>query len=101
MHDENKRLNWAGNYRFQAPIFAEPDSVEELQTLVAAANKVSVLGSAHSFNDIADSPQLLLSLQQLPRTMTLDPAAGSVTLSSNIRYGELAPYLEAQGFCPA
>ena len=98
MNDESKRLNWAGNYQFQAPEFAEPDSVEELQTLVAAANKVSVLGTTHSFNDIADSPQLLLSLQQLPRTMTLDPVAATVTINSNVRYGELALYLEAQGF---
>ncbi|MCA9987116.1 MAG: FAD-binding protein [Anaerolineales bacterium] len=98
MNDEIKRLNWAGNYQFQAPNFAEPDTVEELQTLVAVANKVSVLGSTHSFNDIADSPQLLLSLQQIPRTMTLDPAAATVTISSNVRYGELALYLEAQGF---
>ena len=49
------RTNWAGNYTFQAPEFRPVTSVAEAQSIVAAADNVRVLGSGHSFNDIADS----------------------------------------------
>src|SRR5690349_1158415 len=37
--------NWAGNYSYQAPQLAHPASAEELQGLVAGAQKVRALGS--------------------------------------------------------
>jgi xylitol oxidase len=55
-----------------------------------------VLGSRHSFNDVADSEELL-SLDRLPSEIAVDRAAGSVSLGAAVRYGELAEVLNAEG----
>ena len=60
-------VNWSGNVMFQAEGLLHPTSMEELRSLVATSDKVRALGSAHSFNDIADTPQALISLDGLRR----------------------------------
>ena len=72
--------NWARNYRYAAPI-VHPTSIDEVQELVAAASQVRALGSRHSFNAIADSPGILLALDQVDDAIVIDPAAMSVTVS--------------------
>ncbi len=48
--------NWSDNIEFTARDIAEPSTVEELQEVVRSAKKrVKVFGTAHSFNDIADT----------------------------------------------
>ena len=47
--------NWAGNVTFAASQLHRPTSVEELQKLVAGSPRIRALGTAHSFNRIADT----------------------------------------------
>jgi xylitol oxidase len=56
---------------------------------------VRVLGSRHSFTDIADSAQLV-TLEDLPADVVVDPSAGTVSFNAGLRYGELAQALEAE-----
>ncbi|TDW69581.1 D-arabinono-1,4-lactone oxidase [Kribbella pratensis] len=86
--------NWAGNVRFASEL-QRPRSVEELQQLVAAADKVRVLGTGHSFNRIADSTGTLVSVQDLPATVEVGERG--VTVSAGLRYGEITAALQAQG----
>ena len=90
--------NWAGNVVFAAHRLAEPASLGELQDLVAASDRVRVLGAGHSFNRIADTSGVLISLAGLPPTFELDPGRAAVTVGAGMRYGELAPRLHAQGY---
>jgi xylitol oxidase len=90
--------NWAGNHVYTAARLREPGSLEELQEIVRSAGKIRVLGSRHSFNDIADSPGDLVSLARLPRIVELDTVASSVTVDGSIRYGDLCQTLDAAGF---
>jgi len=90
--------NWAGNIVFRAGEVHRPETLEELRTLVTRADKVRVLGSGHSFNDIADSPGVLVSPSRLPRELELDTAAGAVRVSAGIRYAELSAWLHERGF---
>jgi xylitol oxidase len=90
--------NWAGNHEFSATRLHEPESIEQVQDIVRQASSLRVLGSRHSFNDIADTPGELLSLGRLPRTVEIDPAVPSVTVDGGIRYGELCELLETAGF---
>jgi xylitol oxidase len=92
--------NWAGNVIYSAGRVQRPRSVEELQTIVAASERLRVLGSRHSFNEIADSPQLV-SLRELPAEIEIDTAQASVRCSGALTYGELAPRLHANGFALA
>ena len=58
--------NWAGNASFASALEA-PRSVEELQELVAASEKLRVLGTGHSFNRIADSTVMWRALPSCRR----------------------------------
>lgn len=90
--------NWAGNYGYQAPRFAHPESLVELQDLVAGAAKVSALGSRHSFNDIADTSGTLVVLDELDTGISVDTQNMTVTVGGGTRYGTLAAELQRRGF---
>ncbi|WP_028610105.1 FAD-binding protein [Paenibacillus harenae] len=94
---ENER-NWAGNYRYGATEILVPDSMEQVQEMVARRNRVKVLGSRHSFNGIADTAASHLSLQNLNRVIALDRTSHKVTVEAGIRYGELCKYLDSHGY---
>ena len=51
--------NWAGNYRYRAGKLHRPSRLEQVQEIVVNAPRVRVLGSRHSFTDVADSSELL------------------------------------------
>ncbi|MBT2597422.1 FAD-binding protein [Arthrobacter sp. ISL-72] len=91
-------LNWAGNYRYTAPVIHRPRTLAEVQEVVAAAPKIRALGSRHSFNSIADSPGALISLESLDPAIRIDAAARTVTVSGGTRYGTLAEKLQANGY---
>lgn len=88
--------NWAGNHRYRAERLHRPATLEELREVVATAARVRVLGSRHSFSDIADSVELV-TLDDLPPDVVVDRAAGTVSLPAGLRYGELAEALHAEG----
>ncbi len=90
--------NWAGNHAYVARALHEPGSVDELREIVRRGRSLRVLGSRHSFNDIADTTGELISLAHLPRVFELDRAASTVTVDGGVRYGELCGPLHAAGF---
>ncbi len=90
--------NWAGNYSYGASVIHRPESVEDLQALVAAAPKVRALGSRHSFNPLADSEGILVSLANIAPNITIDAEKLTVTVSAGTTYGVLATELTKQGF---
>jgi xylitol oxidase len=90
--------NWAGNIAFSAPAVQAPGSLDELESLVRSAKKLRALGSRHSFNRLADTPDTLISMRGFNKVAGLDPEARTVTIEGGITYGELCPWLDAQGF---
>jgi xylitol oxidase len=86
--------NWAGNVSFSSPL-ERPRSVAEVQELVAGSEKVRVLGTGHSFNRIADSAGVLVSVADLPPV--IEVGERGVTVSAGMRYGEVTAALQAQG----
>ncbi len=92
------RLNWAGNYGYRARTIEHPTSFTDLRRAVAGATHISALGSRHSFNDIADSPGTLVSLDLLEAGVDVDEPALTVTVGAGVRYGVLAEHLQRRGF---
>ena len=90
--------NWAGNVTFRARRVHTPSSVDDLRTVVTGADRIRPLGTAHSFNRIADTDGDLVSVAGLPPTMTVDAGAATVTVAAGVRYGELASHLHGAGF---
>lgn len=96
--DEDIGTNWAGNYHYKAKELHLPGSIEEAQDVIKNSKKVRVLGSRHSFNSIADSPEDLISLKNLESGVSIDREAQTVTAASGIKYGELARHLQENGY---
>ncbi|MBZ3904749.1 FAD-binding protein [Streptomyces griseiscabiei] len=91
--------NWAGNITYTAKELHRPASVDALRALVAGSERVRVLGSGHSFNEIAEpGPEgVLLSLTGLPPEIEVDTAARTVRVGGGVRYAELARAVHAHG----
>lgn len=90
--------NWAGNYTYRAPRVLAPRTVEELQEVVSGEAHVRALGTRHCFNDLADGPAALVTLEGLEPDITLDEAARTVTATGGTRYGTLARFLHDAGW---
>ena len=90
--------NWAGNVVYRADRVHRPRSRDELQDLISRSHQVRALGSGHSFNRIADTAGILVSVADLPPVIDIDPGQATVTVSAGIRYGELAERLHAVGW---
>ena len=88
--------NWAGNYTYRAQKLHRPTTIEQVQEIVANAASVHVLGSRHSFNDIADSSELI-SLENLPADVVVDHQAHTVSLGGGVKYGNLVKTLNDEG----
>jgi xylitol oxidase len=89
-------LNWAGNHRYRAERVHHPSALEQVQEIVAAAGRVRALGSRHSFNDIADSAELV-ALDALPADVVVDRGAATVSFGGGVTYGALAGELNRAG----
>lgn len=90
--------NWAGNHRYRAKRFARPGNVDELAALLTSSPAVRLIGSRHSFNDIADSDDLVISTAGLPSDISIDAGARAVTVGAGVRYGDLARALNEAGW---
>lgn len=94
--------NWAGNHTFTARRLHRPATLDELQEIVAGAERIHALGSRHSFTDIADSAELVSleamhAEETLPSDIVVDRDAGTVSLGGGTRYGVLAEVLRDEG----
>jgi xylitol oxidase len=90
--------NWAGNYTYRAAQIHQPETVEQIQELVRRSQKIKALGTRHSFNDIADSPGDLISLEHFDKIVALDSDRRTVTVEAGVRYGQLARWLHGEGY---
>ena len=92
------RTNWAGNIAFGAPDFYRPSSLSELQAVVARSGRIRVLGTGHSFNDIADSPGAQVTLAGLPAEVSVDSARSLARVATGLSYAQIVDRLDKQGF---
>lgn len=88
--------NWAGNHEYRATRIHRPRSVDEVAALAREARSLRVLGSRHSFSDIADADELV-SLGDLDTAATVDEDAGTVTVPAGATYADVARVLRPPG----
>jgi xylitol oxidase len=89
--------NWAGNITYSTDHVFSPASADEVRDVVKKCAKLRAVGSRHSFNTIADSDANQVSLQHLDQ-MDIDEKARTVTVGAGIKYGQLAPVIDARGY---
>ncbi len=90
--------NWAGNLLYGTSNVFQPETLEEVRELVSRLDSFRVLGSRHSFNEIANCSTNLISLEQLDQVVELDTERRTVTIEGGMRYGPLCQFLHENGY---
>ncbi|PCN49073.1 hypothetical protein Csp2054_02420 [Curtobacterium sp. 'Ferrero'] len=98
MRSTTSELNWSGTVTYTAERIVRPGSIAEAAELVARSPRVHGLGTRHSFNDVADTPGVLLDLTGIPTDLVVDAEARTATMGAGTRYGLVAPDLDRAGF---
>jgi alditol oxidase len=93
-----RRANWAGNIVYRASELANPADLTGLQAVVRDHPQVRAVGTGHSFNRIADTPGVLISLAGLPAEISIDADRAAATVPGGMTYQELAPRLTEAGW---
>jgi len=91
------RENWAGNLTYHADHLFTPATVDEARYVVKRCDHLRALGSRHSFSSIADSRYNQISLEHFD-SIDIDDHARTVTVGAGIKYGQLAPVIDARGY---
>ena len=91
------RENWAGNITYSTDHLQTARGMDELRLIVVQCKKLRALGSRHSFNRIADSTQNQVSLAAFDQ-IDIDDRVRTVTVGAGVKYGQLAPVIDAKGF---
>ena len=90
--------SWSGHVEFAASGFASPTTLEELQHLVASTDLLHPIGTMHSFNDVADTTGLHVSVASLPQDVDIDAATSIAWIPAAMRYGDAARILDSRGW---
>ena len=90
--------NWAGNVTFSPARSHHPTSLDEVRRIVTEATSARVLGTGHSFNELADTAGDLIVLDAMPAQVRIDPDARTATVPAGLRLADLAARLHAAGF---
>lgn len=91
--------NWCENVAFHHERFAAPETLEDVQSAVAAATALRALGSGHSFSALCRSEGTLLSLAYM-RQLTIDVVDEediSVRCDGGATVGDVVKALAARG----
>jgi xylitol oxidase len=98
---EKVGTNWAGNVAYTATRLARPGTIEEVQRLVRDSESVKALGGRHSFSAIANTRGTMVTLERFDTVSNVDRAAGTVEVGAGVKYAQLCPKLQRQGFAVA
>ncbi|HWX75144.1 MAG TPA: FAD-binding protein, partial [Solirubrobacteraceae bacterium] len=93
--------NWAGDQSSAPQAWERPASLAELSACVqraaGAGLPVRVLGSGHSFSDIARGEGVVVSLERMRAVLDVDRSSCLVRVQGGITVGELGRALDAHG----
>jgi L-gulonolactone oxidase len=93
--------NWAGDQRCEPAAWERPATIEQLCACVQRAadsgRQVRVVGSGHSFSDIACTDGALVSLERMTRVLGVDRESGLVRAQAGITISELSRAVHEHG----
>jgi FAD-linked oxidoreductase len=87
--------NWARQQRCAPERIETPGSEEELVRAVTGARRVKVVGSGHSFTDIACTDGLMIDMSAMRRVLSVDE--NEVTVEAGITLHDLGEELRSRG----
>src|SRR5258708_1828760 len=101
MSSTQHRSNWSGSVRSTPLQVIQPQNIAELARLIKDYSRderhVRVVGAGHSFTPIAQSNDILISLDNIQGVESIDTATGCATVLGGTRLKLLGEALFAQG----
>lgn len=88
--------SWSGTLTYSGEV-VRPSALAEVPALLAAHERVRILGTRHSFSAIGDTDGVLIDLSRLPPDLSFDEASGEVSLGCGARYADVVPFLQRRG----
>ena len=79
--------NWSKNVDFNDRAYLQPESLAELQEIVKSNQKLRARGTAHCFNEIANTSSYAINLSKMPKSIEVDSASRSVRVAAGLKYG--------------
>jgi alditol oxidase len=89
---------WAGTYQFTARRLIAARAIDDVRRAVAGGGRVRGLGTRHSFNDLADNGDTLVTVTDIAPDPVLDENSRTVTVGAGITYGAIAAWLQQRGW---
>lgn len=90
--------NWSETYTYGAGRIHRPETVAELQQLARDTAHIRAVGARHCFNGIADSPGMMVDLNALPASVSVDASRRVACVSAGMRYADVAPRVQEAGY---
>uniref|UniRef100_A0A061QTN3 L-galactono-1,4-lactone dehydorogenase n=1 Tax=Tetraselmis sp. GSL018 TaxID=582737 RepID=A0A061QTN3_9CHLO len=94
-------VNWSGTHEVTPQRLYQPETLEELERIVAEAHnegrKIRAVGSGLSPNGIAFSEQCMISMGLLDKVLSVDEGAGRVTVQAGARVQDVVEALRPHG----
>ncbi|MFM7195670.1 MAG: FAD-binding protein [Bacteroidota bacterium] len=90
--------NWAGNLTYRAADVLFPSTTDELRQALKKIRNGKTLGSQHSFSTVADTTGTHISTKKMNRLLSLDQENLIAWMEPGVRYGDLALWLDKQGY---
>jgi len=99
--DKSTIVNWSATHECHPQAYHQPESLEELETLVAKAHKKGTklrpIGSALSPNGVGFSDEELVNLAMLDQVVNVDAERGLVTVQAGARVSQVTDALRPHG----
>jgi xylitol oxidase len=93
--------NWAGNVPYTGTRLYRPGTLDEVKRIVRDSDTVKALGGRHSFSTIANTRGAMVTLERFNIVSDVNRAAGTVEVGAGVKYAQLCPQLQRQGFAVA
>ncbi len=94
-------LNWAQNQNCVAQNFFQPETEDELIELIKKSNKVRLVGTGHSWNEICLSNDTLINLDFYNKVLAIDKEKLQVKIQPGIKLWQLNEVLDKEGLALA
>ncbi len=89
--------NWAGNQKFGSNIVNFPSSLSDLSNILGQNKPYSIIGKNRSFTPLRRRDVTLISLENLPGSISIDFENLSCVIPANVSLIQVARHLESFG----
>ncbi len=96
-HQENYLFtNWAKNIRKKIRHFFQPETEDEIISIIKKHHKIRLVGTAHSWNEICVSDEALINLDKYSKVLQIDKNAKTIKVQSGIKLTKLNELLDKE-----